>query len=624
MSDKLIISPEQYVSPFEIAVKEHVPAAGDVYLDKNPSCNGAVIIKLAERDSRYSERWKVQFLAGSRGSDSISENDLKHYYRPLLGDYDKTMELAAAVAEGKLDAISALMPQNEAPAGSEELMATESPEHIRAVLDSSEKLKNQLEEIHLMADILIENKKSELDTRLRQMNGYLQEMKEKVRNIIKVITVLNLYTGQTVELHRLTEGEGASPDTPLSLRQRILFMDEELCVYLDHEADYQDVDLFFEWIKQPENRDVIVPEQRCVVTLKPKRFDMEYHSGDYLYDAQRNAWNKHTYIVIRNGENLWWAESDDLEVWDWAFPHLDFEEAFQKKYNENVFHDSVLKSHDNEKYRVTKYIMFVQGLIDQQTEVFGTFKDRPNLLKNQNVNLVRDDENLIGTGLAPWKDFLKEKNKTIRRGSRIVYRAGKVYYTSQYGKETYSGEFVKYYYSCHPEYPGTGLYNAQTIKTVARYEHGKPVMEEYPHLVFLYLPGDTVFDKTDWEYRSRKKRVSWKFEMDYVINYDTVSIEELEQYMRDRTQRTGFRDMLPLLKKVLLEKYKERHDEEGFRQLLKEDFRKTSGTIPDDSVIDEAITWWKSKVIFSRALRSNDAKAWKMIRQYVNSKLTNK
>lgn len=260
-------------------------------------------------------------------------------------------------------------------------------------------------------------------------------------------------------------------------------------------------------------------------------------------------------------------------------------------------------------------MMFVQGLIDQQAEVFGMFKDRPNLLKNQNVNLVRDDENLIGTGLAPWKEFLKEKNKTIRRGTRIVYRAGRVYHTGQYGVETYSGEFVKYYYNYHPEYPGTGLYNAQTVKTVARYEQGKPVMEEYPHLVFLYLPGDTVFDKTDWEYRSRKKRVSWKFEMDYVINYDDVSIEELEQYMRDRTQRTDFRDMLPLLKKVLMEKRKERHDEEGFRRLLKEDFKKTSGTIPDDSAIDEAITWWKSKVIYTRPLRSDDAKAFRMIRQ---------
>ena len=579
MSEKLIVNANEYVSPYETAVKEHIPTEGDIYLDKSPSYNGASIIKLLGRDEKYPERWKVQSIVGDRHDDTVSEDSLKKYYRPLLGDYDKTFALASAIAEGRVEDVAALMALNDAPTGSEKLMATESPEHISALLQSSESLKNQLEEIHMMADIIIENKKSELDARLREMNGYLTKMKEQVRNIVKVITVLNLYTGQTVELHRLTEGEGASPETPLSLRQRILFMDEELCVYLDHEADYKDVDLFFEWLKEPENRDIIVPEERCVVTLKPKRFNMDYRSGDWMYDAARNTWNKHTYIVIRNGENLWWAESDDLEVWDWAFPHSDFEEEFKTQYDKNSFRDSVVKKHDETKYRITKYMMFIQGLLDQQPEVFGTFKNRPNLLKNENISLIRDDENLIGTGLKPWKEFIKEKNKTIRRGSRIVYRAGEVFRTGQYGKETYSGEFVKYYYNIHPEYPGTGLYNVQTVKTVARHEHGKPVMEEYPHLVFLYLPGDTVFDKTEWEYRTRKKRVSWKFEMEYVINYDDVTIEELEQYMRDRTQRIDFRDMLPLLKEVLLQKRKERHDEEGFKQLLKEDFKKSSGTV---------------------------------------------
>ena len=612
-------------NPYEEEVAGHVPCPGDVYVDKNPSCNGYHVFRLKERSGEEgSYQWTFECLVGEYSSECISEGALHRYYRPLLNGYDEVLRLAEMTLEGKAADVASLVGagvDRDRETTSEDLMATESPEHIRALLDSSQGLQNKMEEIQLVCDILIEAKKAELDARLREMDKYLSAVKDKVSAIVKVISVLNIYTGRTVDLHLITDGDGAAPDEPLALRQRIIFMDEELCVHLDHEADYTDVPAFFEWLKEPANRDVVIPEPRSIVTLKPKRFGMDYRSGDSLYDRLRNKWNRHTYILLRNGDNLWWAESDDLEVWDWAFPHENFEEAFQESLRkDHHFVDSRIKEHDAVKFRITKYMTFIQGLIDQRPDIIGTVSVRPNLLKLTGIRLVRDDENLIGTGRKPWEEFLKEKNASIRRGTRIVYVAGKYWNgESHYGKCADSGGFVKYYTYAYsrPAPPTTGLYSADVVETVVRHENHKPVRGPYPKLVIKYLPGDEVFDKSDWEYRERKNRVSWWFDMKYVINYDAVTLDELTGYLEDRTVRSEFASMLPLLKRVLVYKKKEMQEEDLFKRLLVSDIRKETGSEPSPEAVDSAVAWWKEKVIFSRPLNSDDTKAWKMIRARV-------
>ena len=628
MSKELTDNNPGHVNPYGKAVSEHVPVSGDVYVYRSPSGNGFATVRLKERQEKGGYyRWTFDLLTGSRWENTISEEDLKRYYRPLLNGYDEILSLAQMTLDGRAAEAAALIGAGEEKSepGSEALMETETPEHIKALLDTSESLENKLKEVRLMTEILIEAKKAELRERLNQMEGYLKVMGEKVKSLEKIISVLNIYTGRTVDLHAITEGEGASEEEPLSLRQRIIFMDEELCVHLDYESDYKDVNLFFEWLKEPQNRDIVIPEKRSIVALKPKRHDMNYRSGDRMWDAIQNQWNKHTYLLIRNGDNLWWAESDDLEVYDWTFPHEDFEEKFQEEIKKDrSFVDSKIKSHDNVKYRITKYMTFIQGLIDQRPDIIGKMTVRPNLLKLVGVRLIRDDENLVGTGRKPWRDFLKEKNATIRRGTRIVYIAGQWWRGETYNRKCAdSGGFVKYYSNSFsmPGPPSTGLYSADTVETVVRYEKGQPVKETFGKLVIKYLPGDEIFVKTEWDYRLRKNRVSWFFDEKFVINYDAVTLEELRGYMEDRTLRSEFASMLPLLREVLHLKVTEEEDERAFKTLLGENIHKETGKAVPPEVMDEAITWWKEKVIFTRPLRSDDKKAWSMIRNRITKQI---
>ena len=166
-----------------------------------------------------------------------------------------------------------------------------------------------------------------------------------------------------------------------------------------------------------------------------------------------------------------------------------------------------------------------------------------------------------------------------------------------------------------PEFPSTGLYSSDEITIIDHYENRMPVKMKHPKPVFRYLPGDKVWDRSEYEERERKNRVAWQYQMDYVLNYDAVTLEELQGYLEDRTLRTDFASMIPVLVKMKLFKLQEARDETAFKELLSEDIRKETGKAPSSASIDEAVSWWKSKVIYTRALRSDDRIKTRLIKK---------
>ena len=103
--------------------------------------------------------------------------------------------------------------------------------------------------------------------------------------------------------------------------------------------------------------------------------------------------------------------------------------------------------------------------------------------------------------------------------------------------------------------------------------------------------------------------------MDHVLNYDDTSAAELQAYFDDRTKREEYSSMMPVLKRALLEKKNEEAAEEAFIDLMLNHLHSEElccGITRQD--IREAIAWWKEKVIFTRPLSADDAKAFRMIK----------
>ena len=429
----------------------------------------------------------------------------------------------------------------------------------------------------------------------------LKKLEREIDLCKKVLSWLQAYTGKDISFQQICSGEHASPNTPLSIRQRILFMDEEVAVVnKDGQGlDYTQKEEFYQWLKNPQNRDIILPEKRCVVVMKPKRYN-HYYSSDSYTNSIINKRNRHSFIMIRDGENVYAIESDNLCIYGAAIPRKsDYErlKASNTRSMRGFDEDNYQRELNELKSRSMFYMMLLQGLIDNG-EIFGPHTEI-NISKNINTVIIFDDEtdSLIGSGIKPFREYQSELSADIKRGSRVLYIGGNEYSRS-------GGKFKRYYEyeGSAPDTPWAGLYS---------------VDEENGELSFKYMPGEDIFDQTEGRWRARKNRVTWIFDKSSVINFDSLDLDILNTYLNDRSQRQHYRPIMKLLLVARKEKEKEHKEESAFINIMVQQIVSET-SLPDTdirAIVTDVIQWWKHKVIYKRALTSDDAKAWRMIKK---------
>lgn len=584
----IVKSEKSYINSLR---EEHVNSPGDIFFYNN----GTEIIRL--KSLKNGHYWNVESYSFESNSwkdyHNLSDSDLKSYYSLNLQDFNTLIRSAKMVMEGKYEA--------EASGEIDETsLVTQDKAYIDSLLKQTEMAYDKARSIEKICKAMIQERMNQMEAMKRSLDVVISDLHKKVQNVKKVISVLSVYSGLSVDFNPIIEGGFASIDSPLYIRQRILYMDEEFLVNLEYGgADYKDKDKFFEALKDRRFRDLIIPEEKCIVCMKPRRWEKLYHTNSAYENKLLNEYNFHTFILVRNGENLWVAESDDFCIYDSAIPRKADFERLEREYKEG-WKDSARNKYENLNYRAVLYGMFVQGLIDN-TQMFP-HEGVMSVSKGIGVEFIYDDNNLIGSGIKEWPDFVREINSKIERGTRIVY-------IGDWGLR--GGHFSDYRYDekFHPTTPSSGIYSIDYEKDTG-------------YKSFLYLPDDTVFYHKDYEYYSdkRKKRVRFVPYSDHMINYDEIAIDTLDRYLQDRTQRKYYCKMIPLLRKVKELKEEEKRDEDSFVELMWNDF----SYLNIKAEIRAAIEWWKHKVIYKRPLRSDDAKAWRMIKSKAASLYENK
>lgn len=570
--------------------KEHVPQTGDVFLYR--SSGREEVIRLGKKEVRegadyrfvnfHTELWSFAEKKWIQRNHVLSENDLKEYYTLCLAFFDELLDDAEKVFRGETAG------EEVKESDTEELVSlgTQLPD----MLSTAEMLQDRMNTLNIVCKARMNEQIRLMEEKMKPLKAVMAQTEKQLLNIRRAISIVEIYQGQNVEVLSLCTGTPADRDVPVTLRQRILFMDEE-CAVLDEEGqglDYWTRDRFYEWLKTPSHRDVILPEQKCVVVMKPRRYDKPY-SGNAYEQTKLNEWNRHSFIVIRNGENVSVIESDNLCVYGAAVPRkADYDRIEEEAKN---WGKDAEKELGDINYRCIHLAMTLQGVCDH-SDIFAPCGE-VNFLKGIGTQIVFDDEtdSLIGTGRQNFRDWLKEQAKTVRRGSRIIYVRG-ISEGEPMRWELRGGSWNGY----RPKIaePETGLY------TVEEKDGGK--------LGFAYLPADS--------WNERKRRETWLFDPDTVLNYDTISADDLKAYLEDRSQRRYYQGIIPVLRKYLLEKEKERGYEELFVSALRQVLDEKHIAYTNES-LQEALRWWKNKVIHIRPISSDDDKAWRMILGHV-------
>lgn len=455
-----------------------------------------------------------------------------------------------------------------------------------------------------------------LESRISIVKKQVDVFRKQIGIVMRVLETIELYLGIKEEIFQLQEGPIADVTTKVSFRQRLLYMDEEVLVSESDNPsyeglDFKEIDKFDKWLVTNRHYDRIIPEQKGIVILRVRREDKVYDKDNFFVNVQLNEPNHKTYLLIRNGENLYriWA---DINIYPRLFP---LKSELQKLFDliSGQHEDSwYAKEHaQDDLFRYKQHIVLLQGLLER-TQMFQPLPYQVNLLDPRSydeetgfVNFIYDDEDdrLLADGRMRFWQWHKKLNDMIERGTRIYWLENWEYKIEeridyQYRRSIYNR-------------PGAGVYSIEGFD--------KGSKERW---YFKYNPGGDVYTY-DWRrghnYHERKNSIHfyiWKDDR-FVLNYDQISLEDVEFYIFSGLDRREYATMLPTLIWIRRERKKELKWEKGFVESLKIEFPSVS-----ENFIWKVIGWWKTKVIWKRPIMKDDSKALRMVRakikKYIN------
>ncbi len=452
--------------------------------------------------------------------------------------------------------------------------------------------KSKLELRRMVTDI--EARKEKLELAKQELEGTMDVLRNEVNRKSKILFAIGTFLGEGREIYQLLEGQNAPGEEPLHIYQQTLYMDEEVGIWEDEGIDFEKLEVFDEWIKKNYDKFVYKPKGLVVFQIRRNlKESSKQNPWAMLNDAH---YDLRSYLLIRNGTNLYRVYTN-LDVGPRLIPRLD---EFEVKEGKTSWQKDEMKS-NYERY-IMNYIS-LQSLIDN-TEVFGNnVKGKVNLISGKFENmvvLIRDDEPSmkLSDGKLNWYDYLKENRKGIGLGTRIVLSK---HIPTFENEETY-------------RFGGFRPQHSPSMDAIYIVEEDIKKEKSWDYsFIIRYNPKDEIWYPYDYKgVHERKRRIPVFLYSDEVLNFDSITLEDVEYYMTNRIYRNEYLSLMRVLHFVRKQKRKERELEDNFIRFMlgklnladnKENFDK----------FRELARWWKLKNKWKRELTADDAKAVRMI-----------
>jgi hypothetical protein len=295
----------------------------------------------------------------------------------------------------------------------------------------------------------------------------LQRVQNSLAIVEDRIFTVELYCGLQEQVVKIADGEPAPEDEPISVRQLMLFMDEEtLWDYESGGMDYESLEKFDAWIVKPGNLERLLPERRGVVAFKVRRYEKNYGPVDSMLEAWtnvcKNEANMTTYLLLRNGGKVYRiASAVDFSPRLVPFKDEIGEKQFQRRHRayagvdehgwptkeyevveavtpKDIDYDEHVEKLDSTMKHYNRMVILLQGLLDR-SEVF-TPHPQINLCKAESfahwVKLVRDEEMALPGPKLSFEEYQKQLNRNLQVGTWIYIDHLKfIEFKDQHGKE---------------------------------------------------------------------------------------------------------------------------------------------------------------------------------------------
>ena len=172
-------------------------------------------------------------------------------------------------------------------------------------------LKQELEERKQSLLAELEKKENELQAKMAQLKGELFMLESEIYSI-------RCFLGEVVDFIQLRKGNPAPVDAPITLFQKMRFLDDELGKLVSvYDFDFNNAKLFEQLLKERDDiLDVFCPNDKCVSLVRVSKTNTTL-GYDGLTDILKEYEVYHGLtigILIRNGENVYMGWTDDQKI----------------------------------------------------------------------------------------------------------------------------------------------------------------------------------------------------------------------------------------------------------------------------------------------------------------------
>lgn len=178
-----------------------------------------------------------------------------------------------------------------------------------------------------------EVKKAELESMLKEMYQKQAAIREQLQHEIELnqqklfVKSADLYAleyrlGFPVEFKQLLQGTQAELETPVSIHQKVYFLDEDLprISLLTNIPEVKSVEELLS--SSPAALDYLVPSKKGISFVKMSRNNKNYSlNKDHKLTYSQKFHSNQVGIIVRNNENVWmaWADADKVKLTENSF-----------------------------------------------------------------------------------------------------------------------------------------------------------------------------------------------------------------------------------------------------------------------------------------------------------------
>lgn len=283
---------------------------------------------------------------------------------------------------------------------------------------------------------------------MEKVNTTLAAISQEVtraESLLENVQTMRLFLGEDMSIIPLLDGEGADPSEPLTMMQRMLFLDEEIIINdllegFSSECMQRDdlVELFSSDFSLVER---MLPYPRCAAIVRVRRNDRSFNTEGMditqifgLLDIHEA--DKRVHILVRDGRRLSMITADsttsgaerffpsEAEINALFKTRSHFGRESKEILPDNVEYSDARAEHDKRALFYKRFLILMWGM-HERTDVFGLFMPKgENWLSarthSERFRFIHDEENVLEDGRPSVHNYVASLNASIQPGSRVL------------------------------------------------------------------------------------------------------------------------------------------------------------------------------------------------------------